>query len=82
MNFTQETLEVKVRIRYNQPEVKAFLTCVDEAKVKIEFETPQKSVTPGQSVVFYDGEVVLGGAIIDEPIPCALQEFPLETAQH
>ena len=39
-------------------------------KVKVEFAAPQKSVTPGQSAVFYRGDVVLGGAVIDAPIPC------------
>ncbi len=82
MNFTQETLEVMVRIRYNQPEVKAYLTCLNEGQVRVIFETPQKSVTPGQSVVFYDGPVVLGGAIIDEAVACVPDELPLETAQH
>jgi len=33
------------------------------------FDTPQKAVTPGQSVVFYDGEICLGGAIIHELVP-------------
>ncbi len=78
MNFAKESLEVTVRIRYNQKEVKAYLTCLDESHVKIEFAEPQKSVTPGQSVVFYDGDVVLGGAIIDEPIACSSEELPLE----
>jgi len=81
LNFTKETLEVTARIRYNQTEVKAYLTCLDEGHVKIEFAAPQKSVTPGQSVVFYDGDVVLGGAIIDEPIPCPSDELPLALAQ-
>jgi len=70
MEIPQETVEVSARIRYNSPEVKAYLTCVDEATVSVRFAEPQKSVTPGQSVVFYDGDVVLGGAIIDEPIAC------------
>jgi tRNA-specific 2-thiouridylase len=56
------------RIRYNSPEVKGYLTAIDDKHVRIEFETPQKSVTPGQSVVFYKDDIVLGGAIIDEPI--------------
>jgi tRNA-specific 2-thiouridylase len=81
MNFTKETLEVTVRIRYNQTEVKAYLTCLDDGHAKVEFALPQKSVTPGQSVVFYDGDVVLGGAIIDEPIPCPSEHLPLQVAQ-
>jgi len=69
MEIPQETIEVNVRIRYNSPEVKAYLTALDNNTVRIEFMAPQKSVTPGQSVVFYDGDVVLGGAVIDTAIP-------------
>ena len=68
MEIPKETIEVTARIRYNSPEVKAYLTAVDERSVRLAFAEPQKSVTPGQSVVFYDGDVVLGGAIIDEPL--------------
>ena len=69
MEIPQETIEVNVRIRYNSSEVKAHLTLLDKNTVRIEFMVPQKSVTPGQSVVFYDGDVVLGGAVIDTAIP-------------
>jgi len=68
MNVVNETIEVSARIRYNAPEVKGYLTHLDENKIRIEFAEPQKSVTPGQSVVFYQDDVVLGGAIIEEPI--------------
>jgi tRNA-specific 2-thiouridylase len=68
MEIPQETIEVSARIRYNSPEVKAYLTATDDSSVRVEFKEPQKSVTPGQSVVFYDGDVVLGGAIIDEAL--------------
>ncbi len=68
MEIPKETIEVMARIRYNSPEVKAYLTALDQHKVRIEFEEPQKSVTPGQSVVLYKDDIVLGGAIIDEPI--------------
>ena len=33
-------------------------------RVKVEFEHPVRAITPGQAIVFYDGEVVLGGAAI------------------
>jgi len=77
MEIPQETIEVSTRIRYNSPEVKAYLTPVDENTVKVVFKEPQKSVTPGQSVVFYDGEVVLGGAVIDEALGCPDGELAL-----
>ena len=70
MEIPQETIEVSARIRYNSPEVKAYLTLVDKDTVSVQFAQPQKSVTPGQSAVFYKGDVVLGGAIIDEAIGC------------
>ena len=68
MEIPQETIEVGAQIRYNSSEVKAYLTALDNNTVRVEFATPQKSVTPGQSVVFYDGDVVLGGAVIEEPL--------------
>ncbi len=69
MEIPQETIEVNARIRYNSPEVKAYVTLVNKNTLRVEFMVPQKSVTPGQSVVFYDGDVVLGGAVIDTAIP-------------
>lgn len=77
MEIPQETIEVSARIRYNSPEVKAYLTALDSQTVRVEFPEPQKSVTPGQSVVFYDGDVVLGGAVIDEALPCRDEELAL-----
>ncbi|MBF0570844.1 MAG: tRNA 2-thiouridine(34) synthase MnmA [Candidatus Omnitrophica bacterium] len=68
IEIPQETIEVSAKIRYNSPEVKAYLTPEGTDSVRVEFKQPQKSVTPGQSVVFYDGDVVLGGAVIDEAI--------------
>ena len=70
IEIPQETIEVNARIRYNSPEVKAYLTPLENNTVKVEFKEPQKSVTPGQSVVFYDGDVVLGGATIEQSIAC------------
>ncbi len=66
-----EKMEVNVRIRYNAPEVKGFLTALEDGRVRVDFHEPQKSVTPGQSVVFYDGDVVLAGATIEESIKYA-----------
>ena len=77
IEIPQETIEVSARIRYNSPEVKAYLTPIDKDTVRVEFAEPQKSVTPGQSVVLYDGDVVLGGAIIDEALACLDEELAL-----
>jgi len=77
MEIPQETIEVSAKIRYNSPEVKAYLTPTDKGGVCVEFAEPQKSVTPGQSVVFYDGDVVLGGAVIDEALGLSDEESTL-----
>ena len=68
MDIPTETMEVNVRIRYNTPEVKGQLTYLKEDRIRIEFIEPQKSVTPGQSVVLYQDDVVLGGAVIEDKI--------------
>jgi tRNA-specific 2-thiouridylase len=48
---------------------------LDGRRVKVDFKEPQRSVTPGQSVVFYQDDVVLGGGIIDQPL-AAFDEAP------
>jgi tRNA-specific 2-thiouridylase len=54
---------VQARIRYRSPAVPATMRVKgDQAEVR--FEAPQRAVTPGQAVVFYDGERVLGGGTI------------------
>jgi len=58
----------KVKIRYNDPGKMATVEQLDSDTVKILFDEPRKSVTPGQSVVFYDDKEVIGGAIIEEEI--------------
>lgn len=75
MNIPHETIKVKARVRYNSAEISAYLTYLGKNRIHVEFAEPQKSITPGQSVVFYDGDVVLAGAVIDEAIPCPEQEL-------
>ena len=45
-----------------------FAEITDNDRVRIEFKTPQRAVTPGQYAVLYCGERCLGGAVIDEVI--------------
>ena len=68
MEIPATGMDVSVRIRYHCPEVKASVTSLGADRIRVDFIEPQSSVTPGQSVVFYDGDVVLGGAIIEAPI--------------
>lgn len=68
-------LEARVRIRYNSPEVKASIKLLSKDEIEVVFDEPQKSVTPGQSVVIYQDDIVLGGATIEKPIPCSAEEI-------
>ncbi len=61
-------LEVTAKIRYSAREARAVISPIDSERIKVVFETPQRAVTPGQSVVFYKGENVLGGGIIERAI--------------
>jgi tRNA-specific 2-thiouridylase len=56
------------KIRYNDPGKMASIFNNGENCIKVIFDQPQKAVTPGQSVVFYDGDKVLGGGIINSTI--------------
>lgn len=57
-------IECKVKVRYGQKEQSARVITLDDNKVRIEFETPQRAITKGQAAVLYDGDVVLGGGTI------------------
>jgi tRNA-specific 2-thiouridylase len=53
-----------VRIRHRAAEVPATVTPESDGMARIEFDAPVRAVTPGQSCVFYDGDLVLGGGVI------------------
>jgi tRNA-specific 2-thiouridylase len=57
---------VKIRSRHEETPVR--LSVLPDGRVCVLFDHPQKAVTPGQSAVFYDGEVVLGGGVIEQAI--------------
>jgi tRNA-uridine 2-sulfurtransferase len=54
-----------VKIRYNSPEAEAVIKVGQQNTAKVFFKKKVSSVTPGQSAVFYDGDILLGGGIID-----------------
>lgn len=57
-------LRCHAKTRYRQPDQSCTVN-VSSTRVNVHFDTPQRAVTPGQSVVFYDGETCLGGGIIE-----------------
>ncbi|MCX7709660.1 MAG: tRNA 2-thiouridine(34) synthase MnmA [Clostridia bacterium] len=71
LNFiTFEKLEspirVKAKIRYSAKEADAELFPIENSKVRVVFDAPQRAITPGQSVVFYDGDLIVGGGVIEK----------------
>ncbi|WP_078552685.1 tRNA 2-thiouridine(34) synthase MnmA [Bacillus alkalicellulosilyticus] len=63
-----EPFHCTAKFRYRQPDQGVTVTIVDEHTVKVTFDERQRAITPGQAVVFYDGDVCLGGATIDQVI--------------
>ena len=59
---------VQAKIRYGKREAPAQITPRDSKSVWVRFAQPQRAVTPGQSVVFYEKDIVLGGGVIDTVI--------------
>lgn len=64
MEPADRPFEADVKIRYRHPPAPATVTCLADAGVQVAFKEKQRAVTPGQSVVFYDDDVVLGGGLI------------------
>ena len=60
----KKSIQIKVKIRSQHPLVKAVLVPINSKKIKIVFNQPQKSVTPGQFAVFYQKKACLGGGRI------------------
>jgi tRNA-specific 2-thiouridylase len=65
---------VKVKVRYRQVEASAMIVPEADGRVRVEFETPQRAIAPGQAAVFYDGDIVVGGGLIAR----ALEDGPAD----
>ena len=57
--------EANCKIRSQAPFEKCYVMPIDNSRIKIKMHQPARAVTPGQSIVFYDGTRVLGGAVIE-----------------
>ena len=63
-----QPIPVTAKIRYKAPEASAALVPLAEGKARVLFTAPQPAITPGQGVVFYQDEVVIGGGIITSSV--------------
>jgi tRNA-specific 2-thiouridylase len=71
------TFECMAQTRYRQADEPCQVTVADDGTLSVRFPHPQRAVTPGQSLVLYDGEECLGGAVIagtDAPLERRIAE--------
>lgn len=57
-------IEITAKVRYQAQPAKAKLVPLESGLVRVDFEKPQRAITPGQAVVFYDNDIVVGGGTI------------------
>jgi len=57
-------MRVQAKIRHRHEAAEAVVKKSGEDEVLVTFDAPQRAITPGQAVVFYDGDVVVGGGWI------------------
>ncbi|HPA54084.1 MAG TPA: tRNA 2-thiouridine(34) synthase MnmA, partial [Bacillota bacterium] len=56
----------KAKIRYSAKEAEATVTPIDNERVRVVFKEPQRAITPGQAVVFYRKDMLVGGGTIEK----------------
>ena len=61
-----EPFRCTAKFRYRQSDQGVTVTPLDGGQWRVDFDRPQKAITPGQAVVFYDGDACLGGGTIDK----------------
>ena len=61
----EEAKEVNAQIRYNAKPAPATLRLINNGQLHVHFHKPQRAITPGQAVLFYEGEYLVGGATIE-----------------
>ena len=64
MESLPEELSCSARVRYSRREEPCIVRSLPEGGAEVVFAQPQRAVTPGQSLVLYDGDIVIGGGII------------------
>mgnify|MGYP002552099584 CR=1 FL=1 len=66
MDKIERTLDVTVKIRYASKPAEAIINQTESGNIQVIFKEPQRGITPGQSAVFYIGDVVVGGGKIQD----------------
>lgn len=74
-------LRCHAKTRYRQPDQACTITHIENGQATVTFDEPQRAVTPGQSVVFYQGEECIGGGIIEISDAPSLQKITEENTQ-
>ena len=62
-------LKATAKIRYQGADQQCVVKRAGDCEFRVEFANPVRAVTPGQSIVFYQGDVCLGGAVIENTLP-------------
>jgi tRNA-specific 2-thiouridylase len=75
-------IQVKAKIRYLHKEAEATVTPVDEDRIHVKFREPQMAITPGQTVVFYNGDTVIGGGTIETFVANRIKEVLSNRVYH
>jgi tRNA-specific 2-thiouridylase len=66
--YIDEPTPAQIKIRYNDVGHSGILFPEQSDNIRVKFDQAQKSITPGQSAVFFDGDLVIGGGIIDKKV--------------
>ncbi|MFC6377231.1 tRNA 2-thiouridine(34) synthase MnmA [Tatumella terrea] len=69
-----EPLRCTVKTRYRQTDIPCTVTPLSDDRIEVRFDAPVAAVTPGQSAVFYLGDVCLGGGVIEQRLPLPIAQ--------
>ncbi len=75
-----QPFKARAKIRYRHPEAEATAIPLDKDKIYVKFAEPQLAIAPGQAIVFYDGEFVIGGGTIKSARKSEIREEAKEFA--
>ncbi len=64
----KQPLELKAKIRYRHREADAVITPISKREAHVKFNKPQMAITPGQAIVFYHKDTVVGGGTIEQTL--------------